>query len=129
MNREDVLVDYVNTHSIEDLTYAFTRYMKSIGAVKVDKRKKNNINAYTQVRDDQKIVCYYYKGMFGYAITDLEITMRKKTSEEYLTIVTGGRNCQKIIFETDGKNVLYCNKKEMRTLIKEHAGLIQVFCK
>ena len=99
--------------------------MQSIGARKVDGRRKDNSNTYIIDGDDtnwNRVSCYYYKeNNLTYGQESFEIVMRKR-SGYYLLIEQQDTRP----FETDGKHILHYDEKLMKQLINEYSGFFEL---
>lgn len=128
----EILSDYYKKHDTRDLVLLFERYMKEIGAVKLDLRKKNNANTYRidgNSTNWNRVECCYYRnngdhrkyGMFEFCITF------RKRSGDYFLIETGNNRCDiERPFEISCGEIIHYNGELMKELIKKHPKLFSL---
>ena len=129
-----ILENYYRTKDTKDLALLFERYMKEIGAGKLDRRRRDTSNTY-QIDGNStnwnRVSCYYYRNSGEhkqYGKFEFSIVFRKRAGS-YLVFEVGSpegdiaRPCE-ISF---GK-VIHYNRELMAGLVKKHQELFRMMC-
>lgn len=131
---EEILENYYRTKDTRDLALLFERYMREIGAKKLDRRRKDTSNTYDidgNSANWNRVDCYYYKNSGDYqryGKFDFGITLRKR-SGSYLLIEVGSPNGDiKRPYEISYGKVISYDKDLLEDLIKRHPKLFSMLC-
>lgn len=114
------LADVCETKQLADI---FSRYMRSIGVRKLDRRKKNNINTYLadgSCTNWNRVECYHYNKSINYSEEILDITLRKRAGF-YLIIGKEGERA----FERSFNEIVHYDKDLLYKIIKEYEPLFE----
>lgn len=105
----------------KQLAKAFEDYMKSIGARKFDRRRKDNTNTYMIDGNGtgwNRVQCYYHKDSEKYTEEDLLIVLRKRSGDYFIVARKGER-----AFEVDYSGIRHYEEKLLSKIVEEHRHL------
>lgn len=114
-----ILTEFYENYDTGDLKNIFSRYMREIGARKIDHRRKDNSNTYLidgESTDWNRVECYYHKNNpKTYGDHDLEIVLRKRMGD-YLIVAKGLERA----FEISYGKVINYDENLLTEIVKEH---------
>jgi hypothetical protein len=117
----DKLFKVLDFYETKQLAEVFKSYMESIEIKKLDRRRKDNSNAYTIHGDCtnwNRVECYYHKDSRDYGMEDLDITLRKRAGY-YLIIGRKGERA----FERSYDSIVHYDEQLLNEIIKDHKQL------
>jgi hypothetical protein len=110
-----------------ELALLFEGYMKSIGAKKVDERKKDNRNTYAIDGEStgwNRVQCYYHTDSTKYCEENLLLVLRKKAGDYFII-----QRKEYRAFEVDYRGVQNYDENLMNEIIKDHKPLFDTLFK
>lgn len=132
---KDILESYYRNKDTKDLASLFERYMKEIGAKKLDRRRKDTSNTYRvdgSSTNWNRVECYYYRNSGDYqkyGQFEFCIILRKRAGN-YLLIETGSPNCNiERPYEISCGKVIHYNEELLTKLAEQHPKLFEILDK
>lgn len=123
INKEEVY-KILDAYETKELARVFVEYMLTIGAKKLDRRKKDKTNTYSldgETTGWNRVECYYHKDSIEYGKEDLDITLRKR-SGYYLIIGRKGDRA----FERSYDDIVHYDEKLFNEIVQDHKKLFQM---
>ena len=110
-----------------ELAWIFEKYMKDIGAKKLDKRRKDCSHTYLidgKSTNWNRVECYYHKENDSrYGKENLSITLRKRSGSYFLI----ERKLRRA-FEISEDEVICLDKELLNEIVEEHKALFEMLC-
>ena len=127
-----ILGEYYKNRDTKDLALLFERYMKEIGASKLDRRKKDTSNTYEIDGDStnwNRVECYYNRNSGDYkhyGKFEFCITFRKRCGS-YLLIEVGNEKARiERPYEISYAETLSLKEELLQEFIGKHERLLEL---
>lgn len=121
----EIMTNFYKTKDTKDLAKVFETYMKSIGARKLDHRRKDNTHTYAIEGDCtnwNRCECYYFKeDGRDYRNAYFGTTLRKRAGSYFLIEYKGKRP-----FEVSYDGILHYDEEMMKDIVEEFSGLFEL---
>lgn len=128
-----ILTKYYETYDTKDLATLFQKYMVSIGANKLDRRRKDTSNTYMvdgEYSHWNKVECYYYRNSGDYKrYGDFEFSLvLRKRNGSYFLIELGHRESNSIerAFEVSRGDIICASSNLMYEIVQSHRPLFKM---
>lgn len=118
---QEALIQFWQSCETKQLAMEFEWYMKSIGAKKVDERRKDNSNTYMidgKSTDWNRVQCYYHTDSTKYCEENLQLVLRKRAGDYFIIQRKGDR-----AFEVDYSGMKHYDENLLREIMEEHKPL------